>query len=111
MKLDNAIRWNSAYEMVNRGLKLQRRIDLFCYKHYKALDLNRLTPDDWDTLKSLAEILKPFKEETMNLQGRGVTGSYGTVWEVLPTIHTLLKHVQEQEKKWLATAVLLDRVR
>ena len=105
VKSDNATRWNSAYEMVNRGIKLQRRIDLFCYEQGKAIDnADKLSIDDWATLISVTNILKPFKEETMKLQGHGASGSYGTTWEVLPTIYGLLKHIREQERHWLTVA-------
>lgn len=43
----------------------------------------------------------------MNLQSRGTTGSYGTAWEVLPTIYRLLKHAKEKQAEYLTTALFL----
>ena len=105
VKSDNATRWNSAHDMIHRALKLRRRIDIYCFDHKSSLEQDTLTSDDWTSLTALNEILEPFKRATINLQGRGASGSYGTAWEVLPTIHKLLRHVKEQKAQWLATAL------
>ena len=79
VKSDNATRWNSSNYMNERGLKLRRRIDLYCLERYdNTLAADCFSNDDWQTLTGLHKILRPFKKETINLQGRGVIGSYGT---------------------------------
>ena len=110
VKSDNATRWNSAYDMIHRALKLRRRIDIYCFDHKSFLEQDTLTPDDWTSLTILNSILEPFKKDTINLQGRRASGSYGTAWEVLPTIHKLLRHVKEQKTQFLATACLVNSV-
>ena len=57
---DNATRWNSADDMIERGLKLRRRIDIFCLEHHDDLIADYLTGEEWQTLISLHDILKPF---------------------------------------------------
>lgn len=94
--------------MIERGLKLCRRIDIYCLEsHDHALAIDRLANDDWESLTSFYEILRPFKKETMNLQGHGTTGSYGTAWEVLPTIYRLLKHTREKQAEYLNIAMFI----
>lgn len=106
VKSDNATKWNSAHDMIERGLRLRRRIDLFCFERYDdSLAADCLSNDDWQTLTNLYKILLPFKDETMRLQGRGITGLYGTAWEVLPTIYKLLKHTRGKQSEYLATAM------
>lgn len=106
---DNATRWNSADDMIERALKLHVRIDTYSSQHSKrssngSLTDDSLSSDDWHTLTELHEILKPFKEATLLLEGRGGTGSYGTAWGVLPTIHHFLTHTREREIHYEALA-------
>ncbi len=37
LKVDNATRWNSLYEMIKRAIKLKDRIDLFCLHNQEAM--------------------------------------------------------------------------
>lgn len=94
--------------MIECGLKLCCWIDLFCLEHCdKELAADCLTNDKWQTLTDFYDILQPFKKETINLQGCGTTGSYGSAWEVLPTIYRLLKHTKEKQTEYLTTILSL----
>ena len=108
---DDATRWNSADGMMKRALKLNVRIDTYCSQHSNrspngSLADDCLTGEDWRTLTELHEILKPFKEVTLIFEGRGSTGSYGSAWEVLPTIHHLLTKTKEKEVNYHTLASL-----
>lgn len=82
---DNNTRWNSAYNMIERALHLRHRIDAFCAVNQRATKQHRddfiedddgsirrdtLTPADWDTLKELYNLTKPFRDFTAQMEGR-----------------------------------------
>lgn len=57
-----------------------------------------LQAKDWATIADYINVLQPFKEATLLLEGRGSAGSSGAIWEVLPTfdwlITTLEGHIE-----------------
>jgi hypothetical protein len=68
---DNVTRWNSTYLMIDRALKKQSEIDIFCDRWAAQTDENRrlpredrLTPEDWRILTEMHAILKPFYHQT-----------------------------------------------
>jgi hypothetical protein len=86
-----------------------------------------LTEDDWSVLTEYLAILKPFKIATKRLEGRAIdgefsyffflvilltmlyTGRYSALWEVLPTIESLLKDIKifvDQYSPVINTSVL-----
>ena len=67
VKSDNATRWNSAYDIIHRALKLRRRIDIYCFDHKSSLEQDTLTPDDWTSLTTIHGILEPFKKAITDL--------------------------------------------
>jgi hypothetical protein len=50
-------------------------------------------------LKLIHEILKPFREVTIRLQGQAKNGLHGALWEVLPAMQLLIKNVEASKKK------------
>ncbi len=79
---DNKTRWNSTYHMINRSLRLRRRIEKLCStKFSKEKDFptgDILSKNDWDELEIFKNLLHPFYSLTMRLQGNSKTGSYGS---------------------------------
>ena len=79
---DNKTRWNSTYLMINRALRLRRRIEKFySTKFSKEKDFptgDILSENDWDELEIFKNLLHPFYSLTMRLQGNSKTGSYGS---------------------------------
>ena len=67
---DNDTRWNSSYTMIHRALKLRLRLDTLLMKFADDFEDDTLSEDDWDQLKDLESILKPFQEVTKRLEGR-----------------------------------------
>ena len=49
-----------------------------------------MTSEDWAQLEEIHRLLKPMKEATIRLQGNAVNGVFGALWEVLPTMESLL---------------------
>ena len=98
--VDGGIRWNSAYVMIERALKLRHAIDLFFlnYKHQgDGYDISRdlLTPQDWVDLDHFLGVLRPFKDLTKRMEGRadqaGLEGSHGSLYETLESLDVLFK--------------------
>jgi hypothetical protein len=46
----------------------------------------------------MERILKPFQDVTKRLEGHGVEGHHGCVWEALPAVELLIKHLDEMKK-------------
>ena len=53
-----------------------------------------LTSRDWEAINDYVSLLKPFKEATSWLEGRGGAGSCGAIWEVLPTFDYLIQQLE-----------------
>jgi hypothetical protein len=102
MILDNATRWNSTYLMVNRALELQGPIDTFSHEFRKDLGIDLLSDEDWEVIKDIHHALRPFWELTLVLQSKNENGHHGYIWEWLPSLDLLLKHMEELDK-WLKT--------
>ena len=77
---DSPTRWNSSYLAWNRSLLLQNHIrmvlntlaaksDSDSKNDYKTLQKIMLSQDEWDLLKDLKPILRPFAEATELLGG------------------------------------------
>ena len=105
--VDGGIRWNSAYTMIERALKLRHAIDLFSlnYKHQgDGYDISQdlLTPQDWVDLDHFVGVLNPFKDLTKRMEGRadkaGLEGSHGSLYETLESLDVLFKKLQEAGK-------------
>src|SRR6266850_2382557 len=89
---DNATRWNSVYSMIVRAFLLKDPLDLFVKraieKPANASPLpeeDELLMSDWNVLARARDILRPFYELTLALQGRASDARYGSIWEALPT--------------------------
>ena len=104
------VRWNSTYYMLKRFKKLRFPVERFLRKHEPSCSekgfkksLDSLTDDDWDDIDRYLKLLKPFEEATKRLQGNtelsGFEGSYGALWEVLPTLQGLFDHLKDQEQR------------
>jgi len=102
---DNATRWNSVFESIHRALKLKDRITLLCTKFPDKLGDDTLSENDWQELADIECILQPFQDVTKRLEGRGKKskkngklGQHGMLWEALPAIESLIKHLDEMKK-------------
>jgi hypothetical protein len=91
---DNETRWNSTYMSIQRGLKLYNKIRVYSDECKDELGDDFLLPEDWDVLRRLEAYLEPFKRATKQLEGHPANGHHSTIWEVLPIMEHLLKHLE-----------------
>jgi hypothetical protein len=98
--INGGIRWNSAYDMVHRSLKLKDSLTLY-QEHFHDDGVEPLSYDDWQELTYLHELLEPIHECSLNVQSTSTDGGHGALHEVLTTMDFLLEHL-EQAKQRLA---------
>ncbi|PVH90491.1 hypothetical protein DM02DRAFT_480048, partial [Periconia macrospinosa] len=58
-----------------------------------------LTSQDWAVITQYIQVLQPLKEATLRLEGRGASGRFGAIHEVIPTFEAILQayeHLSEQ---------------
>jgi hypothetical protein len=95
---DNETRWNSTYLSIRRGLLLATKIQVFSIDHQDELKEDLLIPEDWDILRHLEEYLEPFHRTTKQLEGHAANGHHGAIWEALPVMEHLLRHLERLKK-------------
>jgi hypothetical protein len=78
---DVPTRWNSAYLMVERVVKLKRPIQLYLSDHD---NLPTITANEWQISERFLHILKPFFDLTKEM-----SGEYSILSDVIPNIATL----------------------
>ena len=100
---DNATRWNSVFSMITRAFILKDPLDLFIKrareKPASASPLpeeDELSASDWKVLTRTQEILKPFYNLTLALQGRAPDALHGSIWEALPALDFLLHGLESK---------------
>jgi hypothetical protein len=91
---DNETRWNSTFTSIQRGIKLYNKIQVFSTEFKDELGEDFLLPEDWDVLRRLEIYLEPFKRVTKQLEGHAADGHHGAIWEALPIMEYLLKHLE-----------------
>lgn len=118
---DNDTRWNLACNMIKRALELRHRIDAFCAVNQRPVKQSRdenddeqsvrrdtLTPGDWDTLKELYNLTKPFRDFTARMEGHATNGLYGALWEVMPAIELLVSEYKRFSEQYTALALSVE---
>ena len=116
-------RWNSYVRSFRRGVEIQEAFSAYIDYH---VDLHRtdlatrrarrrnvkgpdaprwvknggLSSDNWQVIVEYIGFLKPLENATRRLQGKGKSGRWGEIWEVIPTFDSILQ-VYEDEKNRL----------
>jgi hypothetical protein len=87
LKRDTYIRWNSTYEMIDRGLKMKSVIQIVCLRDTDFQPF-QISEEQWNKLEIIHKFLSPFYEATTLLSGQ----DYSSICIVLPLLSTLLDH-------------------
>jgi hypothetical protein len=104
---DNETRWNSVFCMIKRAFILKDPLDLFIKraleKPTKDCPLPRddeLSAQDWNTLAATQDLLQPFFDLTMRLQGHATHGTHGALTEALPALEFLLCQLEAKRDEY-----------
>jgi hypothetical protein len=89
---DNATRWNSAYSMLDRGLKLKLYIDMYV-SGCSDLQEDILSVSDWEFLRLMHTLLEPFQRHTKEMEGHGKDGKRAVLADAIPTLDMLRAHL------------------
>jgi hypothetical protein len=114
LRQNNDTRWNSTFQMIDRGLILQKALDMFIVvainsqglsaKDRAQLEADRLTTGDWKDLRILHELLEPFDTLTKEMQGNIIDDRMnGAIFDVLPAMDLLLKRLEDAKEKYTST--------
>src|SRR5271154_5510103 len=98
---DNDTRWNSTYLSMERALTLKAKIRVYSEDHKDELGEDFITLDDRDVIRELRQDLEPFWELTIDLQSQPTDGTHGAIWEALPAIEYLLRHLERLKESAL----------
>ncbi|XP_043474359.1 uncharacterized protein LOC122506311 [Leptopilina heterotoma] len=92
--MDVSTRWNSTYDMIATGTKMQRAISLLCQNNLK-LRKYFLSEYDWELLKNVNEYLVHFKILSQALSGE----KYITLPLVVIGLNMLVDRIEESIKE------------
>jgi len=110
-------RWNSFYCAFERAARLQNAYNSYANFHMQrlarqdAIAIGRnnkppeaptwmrttgLTAADWTVITEYIDLLRPLKAATKRLEGRGKSGKYGAIVEVIPVFEYLLGELESR---------------
>ncbi|KAF2174368.1 hypothetical protein K469DRAFT_614750, partial [Zopfia rhizophila CBS 207.26] len=55
---------------------------------------------DWAVITQYIQVLKPLKEATSRLKGRGASSQFGAIHEVIPTFKVILKAYENLSEQY-----------
>jgi hypothetical protein len=61
---------------------------------------NGLTAADWAAITEYIEVLKPLKDATKRLEGRGNSGRFGAIYEVIPVFEFLMGRFEQRLRQY-----------
>jgi hypothetical protein len=107
--IGNDTRWNGDLAAIVRALVLREPLaDYLSFairsdrrRDESSLIHDELSPEDWDILKAMVEILEPFKKWTLFLQRKGVAARLS---DILPAYDELLGHLESQRQRYESTS-------
>jgi hypothetical protein len=96
--LGNDTRWNGDMAAIARAINLREPLEDFIAASIRAdkdstISHDELSPDEWQELRTLLEILQPFKKWTLILQQRNTPAMLANV---VPAYDELLTHLEDQ---------------
>ena len=100
--IDNSTRWNSTYLLLQRAVKLRRRIELSCFDYKSDLKHDTLNETEWRYLDETINGLQPFHEMTLVLESLAEHAHFGAIWEALPALGALLEKMEQGMNETIA---------
>lgn len=94
--IDNDTRWSSTHDMILSAVKNKERLNYYISRTPELTD-DAVSTDDWEDLKEMLELLKPFKIVTMLGQQKGTT--MGSVASSLWGYDYLMAQLERWEEK------------
>ncbi|KAG9379951.1 Dimer-Tnp-hAT domain containing protein [Pyrenophora tritici-repentis] len=116
-------RWNSYYSCFERAVKLQSAINAYSLHHIRRvrdedtwaesrgnkqpvaqswMRSDGLGAADWAVITEYMDVLKPLKTATERLEGRGKSGGFGSIAEVIPVLEYLLSYYEQRVNSYAA---------
>jgi hypothetical protein len=110
-------RWNSFYLCFKRAVELQLAVNGYANHHIQRIETedayarsrnnklpdapswmrtDGLTAHDWQVITEYIDVLGPLEQATSRLEGRGISGAFGSVAEILPTFEYLLSVYEDR---------------
>lgn len=114
-------RWNSFCSAFERAVKLQPTFNKYINYHVESqrdadsyarshnnqkpnaprwMRSGGLTAHDWAVINEYIDVLQPLKEATKRLEGRGNSGRFGAIYEVLPVFEYLLHEFEQRSRPY-----------
>ena len=88
--LDNRTRWNSWYYMLDVALELDAALDSYTKKDFDTLQVEYLSPTDWEKLRTMSKFLNLFHRATLESQG-----DQATIDAVLFVMDIIIRHFDQ----------------
>ncbi|KAI0569226.1 Dimer-Tnp-hAT domain-containing protein, partial [Pyrenophora tritici-repentis] len=116
-----ATRWNSFCSAFERAALLQHAVNAYANHHIDAtrtadsyarthnnkmsdaptwMRSDGLSASDWQVITEYIGVLRPLKEATLRLEGRGKAGRFGAIYEVIPVFEYLLNEYEARVKSY-----------
>lgn len=116
-------RWNSYHSAFERAVKLQSAVNAYANHHIRrvrdkdtyAISRGNKLPDvqpwmrsdgltaaDWAIVTEYIDVLKPLKSATKRLEGRGRSGRYGSIADIIPVFEYILTYYEQRVKSYEA---------
>jgi hypothetical protein len=118
-----ATRWNSYYSCFERAVKLQSAVNAYANYYIRRvrdedtyaesrgnklpeaprwMRSDGLTAADWAVVTEYLDVLKPLKSATKRLEGRGKSGRFGAIAEIIPVFEYILSYYEQRVKAYEA---------
>ena len=108
-------RWNSYFDAFERAVFLQHAINAYALHHISHtarlppaqrdnapawMRSDGLTANDWQVIIEYINVLRPLKEATKRLEGRGKTGKFGAIYDIIPVFEYLMGEYEVHVKHY-----------
>ncbi|KAI2475192.1 hypothetical protein Ptr902_13390 [Pyrenophora tritici-repentis] len=82
-------------------IKTPQQYTLFeTFQAHANAELPADEPSDWQVITEYIGVLRPLKEATLRLEGRGKAGRFGAIYEVIPVFEYLLNEYEARVKSY-----------